>query len=372
MAPSQTAILALSDGTVATGTAIGAIGTTGGELCFNTSMTGYQEIFTDPSYHGQLMMMTYPHIGNYGVSERDNEASRPMVAGVIVRSYSTEYSNTMADGSLHDWLKNHGIVGISGLDTRRLVRHIREKGVMNAVISSEEPDTDKLIQKAKKWPSMAGLELASTISRGQPTHHGPDEGLRIAAFDYGMKQNIINKLVEQGLRVTVYPARTPFSEVEKTEPDGYFFSNGPGDPNPMEYALESVSKAIETGKPIFGICLGHQVMALQQGIAVDKMFVGHRGANHPVKNLKTGRVEITTQNHGFSITQDAVDESIAEVTHINLNDQTVEGLDFKKFNGFSVQYHPEASPGPHDSAYLFEEFCRRVERIAKSETATAS
>lgn len=372
MASSQTAILALSDGTIATGTAIGAIGTTGGELCFNTSMTGYQEIFTDPSYHGQLMMMTYPHIGNYGVSERDNEASRPMVAGVIVRSYSTEYSNTMADGSLDQWLKSHGVVGITGLDTRRFVRHIRQKGVMNAVISSEETDHDTLVQKAKDWPSMAGLELASTISRDEVTTHGPDDGLRIAAFDYGMKQNIINKLVEQGFHVTVFPARTPFDDVMKSEPDGFFFSNGPGDPNPMDYALDSVERAIKTGKPIFGICLGHQVMALQQGITVDKMYVGHRGANHPVKNLQSGRVEITTQNHGFSITQDGVDSSVAEITHINLNDHTVEGLEFKKFNGFCVQYHPEASPGPHDSAYLFEEFRRRVEHAAKSEAATVS
>ena len=370
MSPSQPAILALADGTVATGHSIGAIGTTGGELCFNTSMTGYQEIFTDPSYYGQLMMMTYPHIGNYGVSQRDNEADRPMVAGVIVRSYSTEFSNPMANGSLHHWLSEAGIVGITGLDTRRLVRHIRQKGVMNAVISSEETDASILVDKAEQWPSMAGLELASKVSRPSPMKYGPDDGLRIAAFDYGMKQNIINKLVEQGLHVTVFPAQTSFDEVMQTEPDGFFFSNGPGDPNPMDYAVKNVSKAIQTGKPIFGICLGHQVMALQQGIDVNKMYVGHRGANHPVKNLKTGRVEITTQNHGFSVTPDSVDSSIAEVTHLNLNDNTVEGLEFKNFNGFCVQYHPEASPGPHDSAYLFEEFNRRVVQVAKTQKAS--
>ena len=363
----QPALLALADGTIATGTAIGATGTTGGELCFNTSMTGYQEIFTDPSYHGQLMMMTYPHIGNYGVSGRDNEASRPMVAGVIVRSYSTEYSNPQADSSLDEWLKSHGIVGITGLDTRRLVRHIRQKGVMNAVISSEETNREKLIEKAKSWPSMDGLELASNVSRNEPTVHGPDDGFRIAAFDYGMKQNIITKLVEQEMQVTVYPAKVSFNDVMQSEPDGFFFSNGPGDPNPMDYSLDTVTKAIQTGKPVFGICLGHQVMALQQGIPVDKMYVGHRGANHPVKNMITGRVEITTQNHGFSVTTDGVSPDIAEITHLNLNDQTVEGLEFKKFNGFSVQYHPEASPGPHDSAYLFEEFKRRVEHAAKTE-----
>ena len=371
-AVSQPAQLALADGTVVSGIAIGAIGTTGGELCFNTSMTGYQEIFTDPSYYGQLMMMTYPHIGNYGVSERDNEAATPMAAGVIVRSYSDQYSNPLADGSLHDWLKQHGIVGITGLDTRRLVRHIRRNGVMNAIISSDEKSTEELVQQAKQWPSMHGLELASKVSREEPTTHGPDDGWRIAAFDYGLKRNIINKLVEQGFRVTVFPSRTPFDEVQKFEPHGYFFSNGPGDPNPMDYAVSTVEQAIATGKPIFGICLGHQVMALQQGIAVDKMYVGHRGANQPVKNLKTGRVEITTQNHGFSVHQENVDTSIAEVTHLNLNDGTVEGLDFKKFNDYSVQYHPEASPGPHDSAYLFEEFRKRLEQSIAAEPATAS
>ena len=355
MATSQTAILALSDGTVATGTAIGAIGTTGGELCFNTSMTGYQEIFTDPSYHGQLMMMTYPHIGNYGVSERDNEASRPMVAGVIVRSYSTEYSNTMADGSLHDWLKNHGIVGISGLDTRRLVRHIREKGVMNAVISSEEPDTDKLIQKAKKWPSMAGLELASTISRGQPTHHGPDEGLRIAAFDYGMKQNIINKLVEQGLRVTVYPARTPFSEVEKTEPDGYFFSNGPGDPEPCDYAIAAIRTLLEADMPLFGICLGHQLLGLACGARTQKMKFGHHGANHPVQDLATGAVMISSQNHGFAVDEQSLPVHL-EATHRSLFDGSLQGIRHRDRRAFGFQGHPEASPGPHDLAPLFDHF----------------
>ena len=372
MTSNQPAVLVLEDGTTATGKAIGAIGSTGGELCFNTSMTGYQEIFTDPSYHGQLMMMTYPHIGNYGVSQRDNEAPHPMVEGVIVRCYSDDYSNPQANGSLHEWLDQHGIVGITGLDTRRLVRHIRQKGVLNAVISSVETDEQKLLEKAKSWPSMDGLELATSVSRNEPTIHGPDEGLCIAAFDYGMKQNIIKKMVEQGLRVIVFPAQTPFDEVMQAEPDGFFFSNGPGDPSPMDYAVDTIGKAIQSGKPIFGICLGHQVMALQQGIGVEKMFVGHRGANHPVKNLKTNRVEITTQNHGFGISKNDVDTSVAEITHRNLNDGTVEGLEFKNFSGFSVQYHPEASPGPHDSAYLFEEFTRRVQHVAKTDNVGVS
>ncbi len=351
------AILALSDGTIAHGWAVGYEGVTGGELCFNTSMTGYQEIFTDPSYHGQLMMMTYPHIGNYGTMARDDEARKVMVAGIIVRSFSHEYSNPMSDESLHEYLERQEVVGISGVDTRKLVRHIREKGVMNAVISSTELDESKLVEMAKNWEDMTGLELASKVSREEAQTVNGEGEFKVAAFDYGIKQNIINSLHARGCTLRVFPAKTSLEEIKEWDADGFFFSNGPGDPNAtVEYALETVEYAKSTGKPLFGICLGHQLMALSEGIKVGKMFVGHRGANHPVKNLETGLVEISTQNHGFAVTEDSVTEDVAEVTHINLNDGTVEGLKFKSFPGFSVQYHPEASPGPHDSAYLFDQF----------------
>ncbi len=401
---SDKAILALADGTVVHGYAVGHRGTTGGELCFNTSMTGYQEIFTDPSYHGQLMMMTYPHIGNYGVSSRDDEARKVMISGLIVRAFSHHYSNTMADGNLEDYLKRNRIVGITGIDTRKLVLHIREKGVLNAVISSENDNVDDLVEQARNWPSMAGLELASKVTRSEPqtfkpadfenlfpqisqvtdsvdadgvgggyktgTRHSDEAAplLKVAAIDYGIKQNIINSFLQRGCKLRVFPAKTDFETVMEWQPDAYFFSNGPGDPNPMDYALETVTEAKKTGKPIFGICLGHQLMAMSEGMKVMKMFVGHRGANQPVKNLKRGRVEITTQNHGFAVDPDSVTDDLADITHRNLNDGTLEGLNFKNFNGFSVQYHPEASPGPHDSSYLFDEFVARIRKY-KEENA---
>ncbi|MDR8392466.1 glutamine-hydrolyzing carbamoyl-phosphate synthase small subunit [Aliifodinibius sp. S!AR15-10] len=356
--PRDKAIIALSDGTVEHGYAIGKKGTTGGELCFNTSMTGYQEIFTDPSYYGQLMMMTYPHIGNYGTMSRDDEARQVMISGLIVRSFSWEFSNPMADGSLQEYLERNEVIGISGVDTRRLVRHIRTKGVMNAVISSEELDEEKLVQKAKNWPQMKGLELASEVTRQEPQTVHSEGPYKVAAFDYGIKQNIINNLVNRGCTLRIFPAKGDFLEEIKTwEPDGFFFSNGPGDPNATsQYALDVVRYAKESQKPCFGICLGHQLMALEEGIPVKKMYVGHRGANQPVLNKETGNVEITTQNHGFAVDEEALDESKVEVTHVNLNDDSIEGLRFKSYPGFSVQYHPEASPGPHDSSYLFDHF----------------
>lgn len=351
------AILALSDGTIVKGRSVGSIGTSGGELCFNTSMTGYQEIFTDPSYYGQLMMMTYPHIGNYGTMSRDDEAHKVMIAGLIVRSFSDDFSNPMADGSLQKFLQRNNVVGISGVDTRMLVRHIRTKGVMNAVISSEILDEKKLVDMANEWDSMVGLELATKVTRKE-AQTVPSEGpYKVAVFDYGIKQNIINNFVARGCTLRIFPAEADLDEVKAWNADGYFFSNGPGDPNASSYyGLPMVEYAKSTGKPLFGICLGHQLMALSEGIPVRKMFVGHRGANQPVKNVKTRLVEISTQNHGFAVDEKAIDESKAEITHINLNDNTIEGLRFKKFNGMSVQYHPEASPGPHDSSYLFDQF----------------
>jgi len=356
--PRDKAIIALSDGTIEHGFAIGKKGTTGGELCFNTSMVGYQEIFTDPSYYGQLMMMTYPHIGNYGTMSRDDEARRVMIAGLIVRSFSWDHSNPQADRNLQTYLEDNEIIGITGVDTRKLVRHIRTKGVMNAVISSTELDEEALVEKAKNWDDMEGLELASKISRAEPQTVHSDGPYKVAAFDYGIKQSIIENLAKRGCTLRIFPAKGNFKEeLDKWKPDGFFFSNGPGDPNATsEYALEAVNYAKETGKPIFGICLGHQLMALSEGIPTKKMFVGHRGANHPVKNKETGLVEITTQNHGFAVDEKQLNESKVEITHINLNDNTIEGLRFKNFPGMSVQYHPEASPGPHDSRYLFDQF----------------
>lgn len=351
------AILALSDGTVVHGRSIGFKGTTGGELCFNTSMSGYQEIFTDPSYYGQLMMMTYPHIGNYGTMSRDDEARQVMIAGLIVRAFSDDYSNPMADGSLQEYLERNKLVGISDVDTRMLVKHIRTKGVMNAVISSEILDEDELVQKAKDWDDMAGLELATKVTRKEAQTIPSDGPFKIAAFDYGIKQNIINNFNQRGCTLRIFPAETEVDEIKEWNADGYFFSNGPGDPNASSsYGLPVVEYAKKSGKPLFGICLGHQLMALSEGIPVKKMFVGHRGANHPVKNLETGLVEITTQNHGFAVDENQLDDSKVKITHINLNDKTIEGLKFKNFPGISVQYHPEASPGPHDSAYLFDQF----------------
>lgn len=365
LSPLQTALLALSDGTVVRGRAIGITGTTGGEICFNTSMTGYQEIFTDPSYYGQLMMMTYPHIGNYGTMSRDDEAHRVMIAGLIVRSFSDQFSNPIADGSLQEYLTRNSLIGISGVDTRMLVRHIRNKGVMNAVISSENDNEDELIKMAKEWDSMEGLELATRVTRKEAQTVPADGPWKVAAFDYGIKQNIINSFVNRGCTLRIFPAECTLEEVRSWNADGYFFSNGPGDPNASaHYALPVVEYAKSTGKPLFGICLGHQLMALSEEIPVRKMFVGHRGANQPVKNLQTGLVEITTQNHGFAVDENKVDESKASITHINLNDNTIEGLRFKSFPGMSVQYHPEASPGPHDSSYLFDQFVDMISEAA--------
>lgn len=355
--PRKKAILALSDGTIVHGWAVGHSGITGGELCFNTSMTGYQEVLTDPSYYGQLMMMTYPHIGNIGTVLRDDEHRKVMVAGLVTRAFSWDYSNPMSNLSLQDYLIEHEIVGISGVDTRSLVHHIREKGVMNAVISSTELDEAKLVQMAKDWEDMTGLELATRVSRKEAQTINGANTYKVAAIDFGIKQNIINSLQARGCTLRIFPANVAVEEVKEWDADGFFFSNGPGDPNATaKYALDVVEYAKSTKKPMFGICLGHQLMAISEGIEVSKMFVGHRGANQPVKNIATGLVEITTQNHGFGVTESCIKKETAEATHINLNDGTVEGLTFKKFNGFSVQYHPEASPGPHDSAYLFDQF----------------
>ena len=364
--PPAPAKLALEDGTVVVGQSVGAAGETAGELCFNTSMSGYQEILTDPSYAGQLMMMTYPHIGNYGAFEEATEADRPHVAGLVVRQFSREPSNSRMEETLDAYMKRHGLVGISGVDTRRLVRHIREKGVMNAVVSSVDLDDASLVAKARAAPSMDGLELASGVTTAEPydfSGDGQQDGppsRRVAVYDFGVKRNILRSFAHLGCAVRVFPAATPLDEVLAWEPDGVFFSNGPGDPRAMPEAIEAARGAIASGTPVFGICLGHQLMALAEGLEVYKMKVGHRGANHPVLNLTTGHVEISTQNHGFAVREEGLD-GVADVDHRNLNDDTVEGLRFLRFPGFSVQYHPEACPGPHDSRYLFDQFVRLMD-----------
>ncbi len=352
--------MALADGTVVTGIVAGATGETGGELCFNTSMTGYQEISSDPSYKGQLMMMTYPHIGNYGVHDDDMEAAEPMIAGLIVRSFCNRYSNQNAGGSLQGYMLRHNLVGISGIDTRTLVRRIRSKGVMNAFISSVNLDNEYLIAKAKGWPSMEGLELASTVSTKEPYSFCDGSRFRIAVLDFGVKLNILRSFKVRDCAVKVFPYDTPVGDIMQWEPNGIFLSNGPGDPRAMRDSVANVKQAIETGLPLFGICLGHQLLALSQNLDVYKMLVGHRGANQPVRNLATGHVEVTTQNHGFAVKPDSIKKSVAEMSHRNLNDDSVEGLRFTKFRGFSVQYHPEASPGPHDSRYLFDDFVNEM------------
>ncbi len=363
--------LALEDGTVVTGVAVGHPGETAGELCFNTSMSGYQEIMTDPSYVGQIMMMTYPHIGNYGAAEADLEAAGPMVAGLVTRAFVDRYSNALADESFEAWMKRHELVGISGVDTRRLVRRIREGGVLNAVISSVDLDDESLVRKAKAHPSMAGLELASRVTTPEAYTFAEGEGPRIAVYDYGVKRNILRSFARRGCAVRVFPAATPLGEVLDWTPDGLFLSNGPGDPRAMPDAVRTATEAAESGLPTFGICLGHQLMALASGMDVYKMKVGHRGANQPVKNLERGDVEISTQNHGFAVAEDSITDERARVTHQNLNDGTVEGLRFAAFPGLSVQYHPESSPGPHDSAYLFDAFLDLIAETREASTETA-
>jgi carbamoyl-phosphate synthase small subunit len=352
------AILVLEDGTVCHGKAFGAIGTTGGEICFNTGMTGYQEVFTDPSYFGQVLIMNTVHIGNYGVADFDVESDSIKIRGLIGRNLEEIFSRRMAQGSLDDYLKKQNIVAIEGVDTRALVTAIRSKGAMNCLISSEILDPEVLKAKLAEVPDMDGLELASVVSTQVPYELGdPDSPVKIAVLDYGTKRNILNCMVERGAHVKVFPAKTPVEELKAFNPAGYFISNGPGDPASMDYAVATVKSILEENKPTFGICLGHQLLALANDIPTFKMHHGHRGMNHPVKNLITGRCEITTQNHGFGVDPEAVRKADhIEITHVNLNDQSIEGIRVKGKPAFSVQYHPESTPGPHDSRYLFDEF----------------
>lgn len=352
------AVLVLEDGMVFHGRSFGKIGTTSGELCFNTGMTGYQEVFTDPSYFGQVLIMNSVHTGNYGVKPEDVESATVKIKGLIGRNLEERFSRIMATDSLQNYLVQQGVVSIEDIDTRALVTHIREKGAMNCIISSEETDIETLKLMLSKVPSMDGLELASLVSTQEVYHMGdPNSHIRIAVLDFGIKRNIIKCMADRGAYVRVHPAKTSFEEVQQFEPNGYFISNGPGDPASMGYAVDTVKQILDTKKPVFGICLGHQLLALANGIPTFKMHHGHRGLNHPVKNILTGVCEITTQNHGFAVDANAIRNAAnVEVTHVNLNDESIEGIRLKDRPAFSVQYHPEATPGPHDSRYLFDDF----------------
>lgn len=358
-----TAVLLLEDGTVFKGKSAGKIGTTTGEICFNTGMTGYQEVFTDPSYYGQLLVMTNAHIGNYGTKNVEIESESVKIAGLIVKNFTNDYSRPQADSSIQEYLEQNGLVGISDIDTRALVRHIRTKGAMNGIISSEITDVETLKERLTETPSMEGLELASKVSTAESYMMGSDDAkYKVAVLDFGTKKNILRSFVQRDCQVKVFPAKTSIDEINAWNPDGYFLSNGPGDPASMDYAVNTAKAILEEDKPLFGICLGHQILALAADIPTYKMHHGHRGINHPVKNLITGKGEITSQNHGFGVSPEAIEANVdkVEITHKNLNDGTIEGIRIKGKKAFSVQYHPESSPGPHDSRYLFDNFVQMM------------
>jgi len=354
----KTAILVLADGTTFKGTAIGKIGTTTGEIAFNTSMTGYQEVFTDPSYTGQILTMASSHIGNYGVHPTEIESDSMKIAGLTTKKFSNGFSRDSANDSLQNFMERDGVVGISDIDTRALVRIIRDRGAQNCIISSEILDVDELKELVKKVPSMDGLELSSKVSTKESYISGTDDAnFKVALLDLGVKNNIINCLVERGCQVKVFPVDSTLEQMKSFNPNGIMLSNGPGDPSAMNNVIANVAEMVDSQIPIFGICLGHQVLALSQGLKTEKMHNGHRGVNHPIKNLITGKGEITSQNHGFVVSKDSISlNSNIEMTHVHLNDDTVAGIGLKDRNVFSVQYHPEASAGPHDSRYLFDQF----------------
>jgi carbamoyl-phosphate synthase small subunit len=369
------AILALEDGTVFHGSAAGAEGEARGEVVFNTAMTGYQEVLTDPSYSGQIVTMTCPEIGNYGVSSEDMESRAPQVAGFIIRDESPMASNWRSERTLRDYLVENRIVAISDIDTRALTRQLRSGGVMRGVITTGNAlDPKALVERARSIPPMEGSDLVKGVTTARPfdwAQEDPDDfgiaparraktRLKIAAYDFGMKFNIMRRLSAHGCDVRVYPATTPASKLLASSPDGVFLSNGPGDPAPLTYAIENAKTLVESNVPVFGICLGHQILGLAMGGSTYKLKFGHRGANHPVKKLSTGKVEITSQNHGFAVDPTSLPEDV-EVTHLNLYDGTVEGLRHKTRPVFCVQYHPEASPGPHDADYLFDDFLELIE-----------
>jgi carbamoyl-phosphate synthase small subunit len=357
------AILLLADGTIFEGKSIGADGTAFGEICYNTGMTGYQEVFTDPSYFGQLMLTTNAHIGNYGINNEEIESDSIKISGLICKNFSFSYSRDNAQDSLENYFEKENLMAISDIDTRAVVRYIRDKGAMNAVISTNT-DIEVLKEQLKSVPQMNGLELASKVSTKEPYFFGNENAkYKISALDIGIKKNILRNLAKRDCYIKVFPYNATFEEMNAFNPDGFFLSNGPGDPNPLVEAQELAQKIIEKDLPLFGICLGHQIIALANNISTYKMHNGHRGINHPVKNLITGKGEITSQNHGFVVNREDVENHPDfEITHIHLNDETLAGMKMKNKNCFSVQYHPEASPGPHDSSYLFDEFIENIKR----------
>ncbi len=358
------AVLLLEDGTFYEGFAAGKIGTATGEICFTTGMTGYQEVFTDPSYFGQILIATEVHVGNYGIRDDESESNNIKIAGLVTKCFNINYSRKLAEQNIENYFLNENKIAISGIDTRAVVRHIRDKGAMNAIISSETTDPNLLKSKLAKVPSMKGLELSSIVSTLTPyTYGNPDSPIRIAVLDLGVKKNILRCFDERGCSLKVFPAKSSYEEMAAFQPHGYFISNGPGDPSSMEYAIHTVRTILDRNEPLFGICLGHQLLALSNGVSTFKMHNGHRGLNHPVKNIITGRCEITSQNHGFGIDPDSLHKNDQiEVTHVNLNDNSIEGIRLKNKKAFSVQYHPESSPGPHDSRYLFDQFIELIKK----------
>jgi carbamoyl-phosphate synthase small subunit len=359
------AILLLADGTIFYGKSAGKIGTTTGEICFNTGMTGYQEVFTDTSYFGQILVATNAHIGNYGVHNEEVESKSVKIAGLVTKNFTNLFSRKQADGSIQDYFSEQNVVGISDVDTRAVVRHIRSKGAMNAIISSEETDVEKLKVLLAKVPSMEGLELSSKVSVSEAYYKGnPNAKYKVAVLDLGVKENILRCLLERDCYLKVFPANTSHEDMKAWNPDGYMISNGPGDPSAMPAVINTIKSILAENAPLFGICLGHQILAEACGISTYKMHIGHRGINHPVKNLITGKCEITSQNHGFSISKEDIAKSDKiEVTHVNLNDGTIEGFKVKGKNAFSVQYHPESAPGPYDSRYLFDDFVKNLSNV---------
>ncbi len=359
------AVLVLADGTVFKGKAIGKIGTTSGEIAFNTGMTGYQEVFTDPSYHKQILVMNTAHIGNYGVHDYEVESDGIKISGLVTKKFSKGYSRYNGSGSLQDFMEKDSCVGISDIDTRMLVRHIRNAGAMNAIISSENLDVDSLKAELAKVPSMEGLELSSEVTTKEAYTSGDENSdFRVSLLDIGVKRNIVKCLVDRGCYVKVFPMNASLEDMMAFEPNGFMLSNGPGDPSAMPETVELVKRIVNTDIPVFGICLGHQVLALSQGLGTEKMHNGHRGINHPVKNLITGKGEVTSQNHGFVVSRTSIENNPGvELTHIHLNDDTVAGIRLKDKKVFSVQYHPEASAGPHDSRYLFDQFVENMKAV---------
>ncbi|MFL2995906.1 MAG: glutamine-hydrolyzing carbamoyl-phosphate synthase small subunit [Cytophagales bacterium] len=354
----KSAVLLLEDGSIFEGTSLGKIGIATGEICFNTGMTGYQEIYTDPSYFGQIIINTSSHIGNYGTVDEEQESELPQINGVIINEYSEVYSRYNSGESLEEYFIKNNTVAIYDIDTRKLVKYIRDKGAMNAIISSEILDAEKLKSLLNAVPPMKNLELSSKVTtKNEYTFGDKNSDLKIAVLDLGCKKSILKNFSERGVYCKVFPAKTSFEKMHEWNPDGYFISNGPGDPASMDYAVNTVKEIIEKNIPVFGICLGHQILARACDVSTYKLHNGHRGINHPVKNLSSGKSEVTSQNHGFGVSMEEIKKSTSlELTHVNLNDDTVEGIKVKGKKAFSVQYHPESSPGPHDSRYLFDDF----------------